>query len=264
MEKEVLYAGIDIGSLSTETVLIDKNGEVVAANVIATGASSIKASQESYQQALSEAGTTGEQVAFCIATGYGRNKVPFADAKVTEITCHAMGAHVQYPEARTVIDIGGQDSKAIRLDENGSVANFVMNDKCAAGTGRFLEVMARALEVDLAELGPLALRSDDDIKVSSVCTVFAESEVVSLIGDGVATERIAWGICRSVADRTVSLAERVGVNQPVVMTGGVAYNVGVVKALEKRLQVKLVIPENPQIIGALGAAYLARRRAAKE
>jgi len=257
------YAGIDIGSLSTETVLIDKAGNILAAHIMATGSSSIKAAQKSFDNALNDAGATAEDIVYCVSTGYGRNKTPFADTKVTEITCHAKGAHVLFPEARTVIDIGGQDSKAIRIDENGNVLNFMMNDKCAAGTGRFLEVMARALEVDLEELGPLALQSDEDIKVSSVCTVFAESEVVSLIGEGLPTARIAWGVCRSVADRTISLAERVGLTPPIVMTGGVAKNVGVVAALEKRLNQKLTISDEPQIVGALGAAHLARSRADK-
>ena len=258
------FAGIDIGSLSTETVLIDQNAEVVAVNIIATGASSVKAARQSFAQALAGAGANEEDVAYCVATGYGRNKAERAQAKITEITCHARGAHVLFPDTQLVIDIGGQDSKAIRLGDNGTVVNFVMNDKCAAGTGRFLEVMARALEVDLEELGPLALQSDVDVKVSSVCTVFAESEVVSLIGDGVTPARIAWGVCRAVADRTVSLAERVGVVSPAVMTGGVAKNVGVIKALEQRLNLRLTIPPDPQLVGALGAAHLARERALKE
>ncbi|HPQ67763.1 MAG TPA: acyl-CoA dehydratase activase [bacterium] len=261
--RDKFYAGIDIGSLSTETLLIDADRNVVASNIIPTGASSIKASQQSFSMALEQAGLAAEQIAFCVSTGYGRNKVSFAQAKVTEITCHARGAHVLHPDTQTVIDIGGQDSKAIRIDSHGAVINFLMNDKCAAGTGRFLEVMARALEVDLDELGPLALKSDKDLKVSSVCTVFAESEVVSLIGDGLATEHIAWGVCRSVADRTVSLAERVGVQAPILMTGGVARNVGVVRALEDRLGQTLVIPAEPQLVGALGAAHIACDRGGK-
>jgi predicted CoA-substrate-specific enzyme activase len=263
-QKSILFAGLDVGSLSTETVLIDENGAVVAANIIATGASSVKAARASFAQALAQAGMVEQNIAFGVATGYGRNKVEFAQARITEITCHAKGAHVLFPDTRMVIDIGGQDSKAIRLGDHGSVLNFMMNDKCAAGTGRFLEVMARALEVDLEELGPLALQSDADVKVSSVCTVFAESEVVSLIGDGVKPARIAWGVCRAVADRTVSLAERVGVATPVVMTGGVAKNVGVISALEQRLNLRLTIPPDPQLVGALGAAHLARERALKE
>ena len=257
------FAGVDIGSLSTETVIMDDQGRVLSTNMILTGASSIKAAQNSYFQALASLGLRPDEITYCLATGYGRHKAEFAQAKVTEITCHAKGAHIFMPEARTVIDIGGQDSKAIRLDAQGGVVDFVMNDKCAAGTGRFLEVMARTLEVDLDELGPLALKSDTDIKVSSMCTVFAESEVVSLIGEGASVERIAWGLCRAVADRTASLVERVGINEAVVMSGGVALNMGVVRALEKRLKVQLRIPPNPQIIGALGAAYLARGRAAQ-
>ncbi|NLH48442.1 MAG: 2-hydroxyglutaryl-CoA dehydratase [Myxococcales bacterium] len=256
----MIYAGVDIGSLSTETVLLDGEGRVLARTIQLTGASSAKAAKASFDGAIAQIGASAADVAFCIATGYGRNKAEFAHAKVTEITCHAKGAAVLVAGARTVIDIGGQDSKVIRINDEGVVSDFVMNDKCAAGTGRFLEVMARTLEVDLEDLGPLALRSDADLKVSSMCTVFAESEVVSLIGEGVAAARIAWGVCRSVADRTASLAERVGATEPIVMTGGVAKNVGVVKALETRLNRKLIISEEPQIVGALGAAHLALAR----
>jgi predicted CoA-substrate-specific enzyme activase len=258
------FAGVDIGSLSTETVIIDQTAAVRARNVILTGASSVKAANASYAQALAEAGLAAGDIAYCVATGYGRNKAEFATARITEITCHAKGASVLHPEVRSVIDIGGQDSKVIRLGADGAVADFVMNDKCAAGTGRFLEVMARTLELDLDELGPLALRSDADVKVSSMCTVFAESEVVSLIGEGVAAARIAWAVCRSVADRTASLAERLGVTAPVVMTGGVAKNAGVVRALENRLGFALILPEDPQIVGALGAAHLALARGAAQ
>lgn len=253
-----IYAGIDIGSLSTETVLLDGNLATVAVNLILTGSSSVKAAANSYRAALEQAGLREGDIAFCVATGYGRNKAGFAHKQITEITCHARGARLLFPEVRTVIDIGGQDSKVIRINTDGSVSDFVMNDKCAAGTGRFLEVMARTLEVDLDELGPLALKTDEDLRVSSMCTVFAESEVVSLIGDGIPEPRIAWGVCRSVADRCAGLAERVGVVEPVVMTGGVAHNVGVVAALEKRLKIKLSIPPEPQLVGALGAACLAK------
>lgn len=256
-----IYAGVDIGSLSTETFLLDHDGVTVATNVMLTGASSVKAALRSYGDALAAANLTAADVTFCVATGYGRNKADFADARITEITCHARGAAILFPDTRTVIDIGGQDSKVIKVGPGGAVLDFVMNDKCAAGTGRFLEVMARTLEVDLDELGALALKTDADLKVSSMCTVFAESEVVSLIGDGVNAPRIAWGVCRSVSDRVASMAERVGVTPPVVMTGGVAYNAGVVAALEKRLGITLTIPQQPQLVGALGAAHLARERA---
>jgi predicted CoA-substrate-specific enzyme activase len=254
------YAGIDIGSLTTETVVLDRSGAVLASNIILTGASSVKAANASYEKALADAGLTTADIAVCVATGYGRGKAAFADARITEITCHAKGAHILRPDVKTVVDIGGQDSKVIRIGANGAVTDFVMNDKCAAGTGRFLEVMARTLEVDLDELGPLALESDSDLKVSSMCTVFAESEVVSLIGEGVAAKHIAWGICRSVADRTASLAERVGGVAPAVMTGGVAKNPAVVRALETRLGYSLTLPAEPQIVGALGAAHLALAR----
>jgi predicted CoA-substrate-specific enzyme activase len=258
------FAGVDIGSLTTETVIIGRGGAVAAANVILTGASSVKAANASFEKALADAGLAAHDIAVCVATGYGRGKAPFADTRITEITCHAKGAYVLFPDVKTVVDIGGQDSKVIRIGHAGGVADFVMNDKCAAGTGRFLEVMARTLEVDLDELGPLALQSDADLKVSSMCTVFAESEVVSLIGEGVGAARIAWGVCRSVADRTASLAERVGAAAPAVMTGGVAKNPGMVRALEKRLGFALILPAEPQIVGALGAAHLALARGIAE
>jgi predicted CoA-substrate-specific enzyme activase len=258
-----LFAGIDIGSLSTETVMIDDQGNLVHYNIILTGASAIKAAKASFSKALETMSAKPEDIVFTVGTGYGRNRCEQADATVTEITCHAKGAATIFPEAHTIIDIGGQDSKAIRIEQGGAVADFVMNDKCAAGTGRFLEVMARTLEIDLDQMGPISLQSNAETRVSSMCTVFAESEVVSLISEGAEVADIARGIHRAISDRTVSLAERVGVKPQVVMTGGVAKNVGVVDAIEKKIGRKLLIPEEPQIIGALGAAHIARQKSAK-
>ncbi|HHX86733.1 MAG TPA: 2-hydroxyglutaryl-CoA dehydratase, partial [Firmicutes bacterium] len=183
--------------------------------------------------------------------------VPFANKQVTEITCHGKGAHFLFPAARTVIDIGGQDSKVIRLSDLGSVVDFAMNEKCAAGTGRFLEVMAQALEVKLEDMAQIARKALRSVSISSMCTVFAESEVVSLIAEGTPREEIIRGLHQAVADRTSGLVHRVGLEKQVVMTGGVAKNAGAVHCLEEKLKVKIVVPEEPQITGALGAALVA-------
>ena len=258
-----VYCGIDIGSLSTEAVLVDPEGRILDFHIILTGASAVKASQVCFEQILAKANLAASDLEMVIATGYGRSRCDVADAKVTEITCHAKGASVLFPQARTVIDIGGQDSKAIAIDENGAVRDFVMNDKCAAGTGRFLEVMARTLEIDLDQMGPLSLKFKKETRVSSMCTVFAESEVVSLISEGAEAADIARGIHRAISDRTVSLTERVGIKPEVIMTGGVAKNIGVVTCIEEKIGRKLLLPDEPQIVGALGAAHIALFRSTK-
>ncbi len=258
--RRTLFAGIDVGSLSTDVVVLDAKGGVGGAAVVATGASTRKACEEALARALEQAAAAEADVAFAVATGYGREGVAAAGLKVTEITCHARGARHLFPEARTVLDVGGQDSKVIRLSADGKVIDFAMNDKCAAGTGRFLEVMARALEMDLEEMGPRSLQSKKPLAVSSMCTVFAESEVISLIAGGAAPEDIACGIHAAVADRVASLADRTGIRPPVVMTGGVAKNPGARKALENRFGLALLVPEEPQTAGALGAALIAREK----
>jgi predicted CoA-substrate-specific enzyme activase len=231
------------------------DNEVLAYAIVPTGASNRKAAEKAWRDAMEKAGL--KKVDYLVATGYGRDSVDFADASVTEITCHARGAHYIFPDARTVIDIGGQDSKIIRVNEMGRTEDFVMNDKCAAGTGRFLEVMAKALEVKLEEMGPLSLESVNEIKVSSTCTVFAESEVVSLVAAGHETRDILQGIHRAIAGRVAALVSRVGLAPCVIMSGGVAKNVGVVRALEEKLDHKITVPPEPQIIGAIGAAIIA-------
>jgi len=256
---QMLTAGIDIGSLSTEAVLLSDH-KIVSYSILATGADSRRAAEKALNEALGFAGAAPEDVRFTVSTGYGRTNVPFADLQVTEITCHARGALYTFPDTRTIIDIGGQDSKVIRLDEAGSVIDFAMNDKCAAGTGRFLEVMARALEVDVDELPELAVGASRAAAVSNVCTVFAESEIVSLIGQGVPRPEIALGILESVAERVVSMVKRVGLVPKVTMSGGVAKNKGVVQALERRLGMEIRVPDEPQIVGALGAALIAESR----
>jgi predicted CoA-substrate-specific enzyme activase len=250
-------AGIDVGSLSTEAVVMDADGEVLGYSILPTGASSEMAGEKAYAEALEHASVNRDDIARTVATGYGRISVPFASRTITEITCHALGARRLYPNAATVIDIGGQDSKVIRLSSDGRVEDFAMNDKCAAGTGRFLEVMAGALDAELEMLGELSSRSTRDIRISSTCTVFAESEVVGLIARGVPREDIVQALHRSVAERVYGMARRVGARGPYVMTGGVAKNKGVVRAIEERLGEPIAVPDEPQIVGALGAAIAA-------
>ncbi len=257
----MLTLGIDIGSLSTDAVLINEKKEIVTYEVIATGASSKKACDKIFKHILDVTKLEAKDIDYTVATGYGRIKVPFANEVVTEITCHAKGANHFFPDARTVIDIGGQDSKAIKLDAKGNVVDFSMNDKCAAGTGRFLEVMARTLEIELDDMGELSLKGKDNVSISSLCTVFAESEVVSLIGADHKVPDICKALHISIAKRVSAQAKRVGLEETVVMTGGVAKNIGVVRELEKKLLCTIKMPEEPQIIGALGAAIIALENA---
>jgi len=252
----MITAGIDVGSISTKAALM-QDGRLIHSVVIATGYNARRAADNVFETVVSGAGLRAPDVSRIVATGYGRNSVGFADRAVTEITCHAAGAYFTDPSVRCVIDIGGQDSKAIGLNANGRVRDFVMNDKCAAGTGRFLEVMARALEVDLDAFGEMALAADRPAKISSLCTVFAESEVISLIARGEGRPDIIAGIHDSIAARVAAMARRVGLTAPVMMTGGVARNVGVVAAMERQIGQPIVVTAFAQINGALGAALLA-------
>jgi predicted CoA-substrate-specific enzyme activase len=249
-------AGIDIGSLSTEVVILDE-GKILSEIIIPTGANSKTAAEKAMRMGLEKSGLSQDKLQHIIATGYGRVSAPFAHDKVTEITCHGRGAFYLDPGVRSVIDIGGQDSKVIRLNSHGKVIDFVMNEKCAAGTGRFLEVMAHALEIDLSEMSQLAQQAKRAVTISSMCTVFAESEVVSLIAEGRPLEEIVKGIIASIVERTVAMAHRVGLEENVMMTGGVAKNAAVVKELQESLGMKITVPREPQIVGALGAALLA-------
>ena len=249
--------GIDSGSTSTNAVIMDGDRKIVASAVVRTGAKSGESAQRILDEVLSEAGLKREDISWIVSTGYGRVSIPFADENVTEISCHGRGAHYFNPAVRTMLDIGGQDSKAIRLNEKGEVADFVMNDKCAAGTGRFLEMIARSLEVDVDELGSIALQSKEDIEITSMCSVFAESEVISLIANNREKTDIANGICRAVANKSYSLLKRVGLEAEFMMTGGVAKNAGVVRAVEEKLGTKLYICPEPEIVGAAGAALYA-------
>lgn len=250
------FAGIDVGSLTAEVVIVEQ-GEIVSYTICPTGSNSRKAAETAMKEALLKADLSLSDLQYTIATGYGRVNIDFADKRVTEITCHGRGAYFWNSGVRTVIDIGGQDSKVIRLNADGRVVDFAMNDKCAAGTGRFLEVMAQALEVELNRLAELSGKAENTISISSMCTVFAESEVVSLIARGLPREDIARGLHQSIADRTAGLVKRVGLEELVMMTGGVARNSAVVSALNDKLKTVMIIPPEPQIAGALGAALLA-------
>lgn len=253
----MITGGIDVGAVSAKTVILSDDDGILASNVIPTGSDSRKAAEKSMEKAINDAGIKLNDISSIIASGYGRFNIPFATRQVTEITCHARGAYFLYPDTRMVIDIGGQDCKAIRINESGEVISFVMNDKCAAGTGRFLEVMAQVLEVNIEELGELSLHSRQSIEISSMCTVFAESEVVSLIASGCPREDIAYGLHKSVSERIVGLANKLTVVESVTLTGGVINNIGIVRALKDKLRVNINIPEDPQSVGALGAALIA-------
>lgn len=254
----MIFAGLDIGSVSTKVAIIDKDKKIICFEVLRTGSNSKKAAEKCMQSALNKAKVSFGNITNLIATGYGRKIVPFKSDEISEISCHAKGAHFLFPDTKTVIDIGGQDSKAIRLDENGEAIDFNMNDKCAAGTGRFLEEMAKALDTTVENLGKLSLRSKKSLVISSMCTVFAESEVVSLLAENETREDIAKALHNAIADRVLSLAHKVRLSNAVTLTGGVAKNIGVIEALKSKLpNITINIPKEPQIIGALGAAIIA-------
>ena len=254
------YAGIDIGSLSADTVIVDDQGALVAYTIMPTGANSKLSGERCFEATLEKAGITRDEIGYIVATGYGRISVPFADKAVTEITCHGRGAFDLFPSTRTIIDIGGQDSKVIKLEDGGKVIDFAMNDKCAAGTGRFLEVMARAMEIGLEDMGPLSFHSREEIAISSMCTVFAESEVISLVAQARPKEDIINGIHTAICNRVASMLDRVGMEAELTMTGGVAKNTGIVARLKARTGATINIPDEPQVAGALGAALIARDR----
>lgn len=251
------FAGIDSGSTSTDVVILDKNREIVTGIILPTGAGAAIGAERALNEALNSVGLNREDIDALVTTGYGRSAIETGDKSITEITCHARGAHYLDPSVRTVVDIGGQDSKVIRIDETGAVVNFVMNDKCAAGTGRFLEMMARTMEMSLEDLSGRGLEYQEDITISSMCTVFAESEVVSLIAQNKATDDIVHGLNKAVASKTAALAKRVGGQEKYMMTGGVSKNRGLVKTLEEKLGTSLVISDKAQLCGALGAALFA-------
>ncbi|MEN8135906.1 MAG: acyl-CoA dehydratase activase [Thermodesulfobacteriota bacterium] len=258
-----MYLGIDIGSITAKAVLVDDSGQMIASSVSKSGFDHNQAAQTVADDVTQQAAIDMDKINTIVATGYGRNNIPFASRAITEITCHARGALHELPDCRMVVDIGGQDSKVILVGPSGRVIDFCMNDRCAAGTGRFLEVMANSLQIPLDEMGPLAMTADNPASISNVCTVFAESEVISLISAGKKREDIIRGLCRSISERVNSMVTRVGLDQPIAMTGGVALNKGVAMELEQMLGVTINVPSSPQIIGALGAALLAKEEADK-
>ena len=257
MNGKGLYVGIDSGSTSTDVVILNEEQEIVSQVILPTGAGAAAGADRALEEALRQANLTREDLTAIVTTGYGRTAIQSGDKSITEITCHARGAFFLNPNVRTIIDIGGQDSKVIRIDDTGNVTNFVMNDKCAAGTGRFLELMARTLELSLEQMSEMGLTWKEDITISSMCTVYAESEVVSLIAQDKTAADIIHGLNESVAAKTCALVKRVGGEGDYMMTGGVSKNKGVVDAIERRLGVKLCISDAAQLNGALGAALFA-------
>ncbi len=253
-----MYAvGIDIGSTSGEVVILNGDG-ILASSIVDTGYNSRRAADLALNQALAGCGLAREQLGPIVATGYGRIAIDFANRQVTEISCYAKGMAHLFPDVRTVIDIGGQDSKVIAVGKNGKAIDFAMNDKCAAGTGRFLEVTARALQLDLSELGEISAHATRDVPISSICTVFAESEVITLVAEGAERADIVAGLHRAIAKRVGAMVKRVGTTPVIAFAGGVAKNAGVKRALEQALGMTLIVPPEPQIVGALGAALIAR------
>ena len=255
------YGGCDAGSTYTKCVILDENGTMCASVIKKSRINPVLSAQDALAEAVGQIdGLSGaEDLAYLIGTGYGRNKVPFAEENISEISCHAMGVHKTDPGISAILDIGGQDVKGIAIDVDGSVLNFAMNDKCAAGTGRFFESMARAFEMSLSEFSKLSLTAKNTIPITAQCAVFAESEVISLVGEGKPMEEIAAGIQLSVAKRCFVMAKKAGVTDSVTLTGGCAKNEGLKKAIEKVLKVKVVeLAVDPQLMGALGAAEFAR------
>ena len=257
------FGGCDAGSTYTKCVIIDENGKIAAAVTKRSRINPVLSAKDALDEAVSQIDglNSAEELTYLIGTGYGRNKVPFADENISEISCHAMGVHVTAPSVKAIIDIGGQDVKGIAIDTDGTVLNFAMNDKCAAGTGRFFESMARAFEMSLDEFSNLSLTAKNVIPITAQCAVFAESEVISLVGEGKPMEEIAAGIQLSVAKRCFVMAKKAGAADSVTLTGGCAKNEGLKKAIEKVLKISVVdLPTDPQLMGALGAAEYARQK----
>ncbi len=252
----MFFLGIDIGSSSSKAVLIDENKNILAsaARNIGTGTNGPSIV---VQEVLEAAGIARDQIQFTVVTGYGRVNYTQADKQITEISCHGKGIAHLIPGARTIIDIGGQDAKVIKLSQDGTVENFVMNEKCAAGTGRFLEVMARILNCNINELSDLSLKSKHDIIISNTCTVFAESEVISQLAGGASKEDVAKGADNAIASRVAGLARRIGIVPIVAMSGGVAMNPSVVASLSREIGEEITVAPHPQTVGALGAALFA-------
>ncbi|MCP4356854.1 MAG: 2-hydroxyglutaryl-CoA dehydratase [Chloroflexi bacterium] len=249
--------GVDVGSTQTKAVIINEQRQIVGRSLGDTGANVIQAAENAYQQALQENQIREEEVEYVIGTGYGRYRVTFGNTQVTEISCHGRGAVHMFPNTHTVVDMGGQDTKAIRVSQSGEILDFCMNDKCAAGTGRFLGAASAALDIPLDQLGPTALGAEHPVKISTTCTVFAESEVLSWLGKGKKIDDILLGVHQSIAARSIGLLRRVGIEDEVTFTGGVAKNIGMVQAMEDGMGLKINVSPESHYMGALGAALFA-------
>ena len=257
------FGGCDVGSTYTKAVILDENGKMVADTTIRSKINSEASAVAAMEEVVAKVPglSSSKDLEYLIGTGYGRNKVPFADENISEISCHAMGVHVTNPEVKAIIDIGGQDVKGISIDTDGTVKNFAMNDKCAAGTGRFFEAMARSFELSLPEFSKLSLNAKNVIPITAQCTGFAESEVITLVGEGKAMDEIAAGIEMAVAKRCFVMAKKAGATDSITLTGGCAKNDGLKEAIEHVLKLKVVeLKTDPQLMGALGAAEYARQK----
>ena len=257
------FGGCDVGSTYTKCVIFDDTGEMAASTIIRSKINSEISAKMALEETIEkiEGIHAVEELKYLIGTGYGRNRVPFAQENISEISCHAMGVHVTDPSVKAIIDIGGQDIKGIDIDHDGTVKNFAMNDKCAAGTGRFYEAMANAFEVSLDEFSKLSLTAKNVIPITAQCTVFAESEVITLVGEGKPVDEIAAGIQMSVAKRCFVMAKKAGAIGNITLTGGCAKNEGLKRAIENVLKLKVVeLATDPQLMGALGAAEFARKK----
>ena len=260
----IYTAGIDVGSAQTKGIIINDRLEIVSRVLIDTGAYVTRAAERCFDEALKQPGLRREDVAYVVGTGYGRYKVTFGDTQITEISCHARGASYIFPGTRTVIDMGGQDAKGIKVGEGGEVKDFVMNDKCAAGTGRFLGNAADVLSLSLDEIGKLSLLAKYPVRLTTVCTVFVESDIMSYLAQGKKVEDILGGVHSAIAARTISLVRRVGIEEEVTFTGGVSLNIGMVRALEDKLGMKLNVSPESHFTGALGASLFALERVSKQ
>lgn len=262
------YGGCDVGSTYTKCVILDETGKMLSDVTLRSKMNAEASAKLAMDEAIAKVPglNSPKDLAYLVGTGYGRNKVPFADENISEISCHAMGVHVTNPDVKAIIDIGGQDVKGISIAKDGTVKNFAMNDKCAAGTGRFYEAMARAFEMSLDDFSKLSLTAKNVIPITAQCTVFAESEVITLVGEGKKMEEIAAGIQMSVAKRCFVMAKKAGATESITLTGGCAKNIGLKKAIEHVLKLKVVdLKTDPQLMGALGAAEYARQKgSAKE
>jgi predicted CoA-substrate-specific enzyme activase len=250
------FAGIDIGSTMTKAVIL---GDGVIASVIGpTGPEQRRLANKVMEETLRKANLSFDAMTYIVSTGYGRINVPFADKQVTEISCHAKGVSYLFPQARTIVDIGGQDSKAITIDKDGRVTNFIMNDKCAAGSGRFVEVIADTVGLKLDQMGDVSLQSDHPAQISNICTIWAQQEVASRLAEGVPIPDLIAGVHRSLADRVARMVKRLKLQKEVILTGGGGKNKGLVKALSEQLDCEILVPPEPLITGALGAALLGK------